>query len=628
MKVYCNEAKERVANQGIAAITDFINATPATTRARCLSGLPPIPGFRNGSQLAVREQFKKLLHTLSHTSDARFRSDGAEWKVLGSIWIYHAILNFGSDNLPKVASNDATDEAATFEYFNGLITERGDEGCSRDEVEPLYKFSGFPSSERVEALIASLPSKETLEQQRKITHLPKDVEEVRARVERIESESLEVAKALEELKASVGERAENSILQRVTIRLDTQRRAFENQLEAASQHAEAEAKELLAKLHPIEQVAINNKAEIAKLNKVCTELVATVHSLKHTITGVEASFAELDNSISAKLKDTQPRRRSADELAVEEIKSSSSLILSVSKSKSVEPKSINNPKEAIGFISASFMCIGVQAAEAHELASVVLAAAIDGQLIQFKGSLANVLAHITCSALAGGEYATWDVPMGLCNGNEMRAVIAQMKGDDGNKKCLLLRGINKSAFEIYGDDMRELLVSRIIGLAPNSVKMFSVATWAEGPAALPGGALLASLGPVINTDNLQWGRPKPDRQFDAILDIEGMIAKLKGKADAEEVADLTMEIIHTFEPCNQLRRRALTVTVANLLSLNNGNDTLSYRQAVTYWGLPWAAAIGMPQKGVAAAIQKMLPEGLTIPTITKGLDELVSEPAY
>lgn len=628
MKVYCNEAKERVASQGIAAITDFINAAPAATRARCLSGLPPIPGFRNRGQLAIREQFKKLLHTLSHTSDARFRSDGAEWKVLGSIWIYHAILNFGSDNLPKVSPNDATDEVATFEYFNGLITARGDEGCARDEVEPLYKFSGFPSSERVEALIASLPSKDTLEQQRKITNLPKDVEEVRARVERIESKSLEVAKALEALKTSVGEKTENSILQRVTIRLDTQRRAFENELEEASQRAEAEAKELLAKIQPIEQVATNNKAEIGKLNKVCTELIATVHSLKHTITGVEASFAELDNSISAKLKDTRPRRRAADELAVEEIKSSSSLILSATNLKSVKAKSIDNPKEALGFISANFMCIGVQAAEADELASVVLAAAIDGQLIQFKGSLANVLAHTTCSTLAGGEYATWDVPMGLCDGNEMRAVIAQMKSDDGNGKCLLLRGINKSAFEIYGDDMRELLVSRIIGLAPNSVKMFSVATWAEGPAALPGGALLASLGPVINTDNLHWGRTKPDRQLDAILDIEGMIAKLKGKADAEEVADLATEIIHTFVPCNQLRRRALTVTVANLLSLNNGNDTLSYRQAVTYWGLPWAAAIGMPQEGVAAAIQKMLPEGLTIPTITKGLDELVSEPAY
>jgi hypothetical protein len=628
MKVYCNEAKERVARQGITAITDFINAVPASVRAKCLARLPPIPGFRKGSQLELKEQHKKLVHTLSHVSDVRFRNDGAEWTALGSIWVRHAMKSFGDDNVLSKLPSDATDESATFEYFNGLIIGRGNEGCSRDEIEPLYKFSGFPSSERVEALIASLPPKDILERQRKIASLPKDVEQVRARVERIESESLEVAKALDALKASVGERSENLILQRVTIRLDAQRRAYESQLEEASRHAEAVANELLAKLHPIEQAATNNKAEIGKLNKVCTELAATVHSLKHTITGVEASFAELDLSITAKLQETRPRRRAADELAVEEIKFSPSLILSGSRSRSGKTKSINNPKEAIGFISANFVCIGVQAAEANELASVVLAAALDGQLIQFKGSLANVLAHTTCSTLAGGAYATWDVPMGLCNGNEMRSVIAQMKSDETNEKCLLLRGINKSAFEIYGDDMREVVVSSLIGLAPKSVKMFNVATWAEGPAALPGGTLLASLGPVINTDNLHWGRPKPDRQLDAILDIEGITAKLKGEADAEEVADLTRELIQTFEPCNQLRRRALAVTAANLLSLNNGNDTLSYRQAVTYWGLPWAAAIGMPQEGVAAAIRKMLPEALTIPTVTKGLDELVSEPAY
>lgn len=628
MKIYCNEAKERVAKQGITAITDFINAVPASSRAKCLARLPPIPGFRKGSQLELKEQHKKLVHTLSHTSDVRFRNDGTEWTALGSIWVRHATKSFGDDNVLSNLPTDATDESATFDFFNGLITGRGDEGCSREEIEPIYNFSGFASSQRIEALIASLPSKDTLERQRKVARLPKDVEQVSARVERIESQSLELSKGLDALKASVGEQSEKLILQRIAIQLDAHRRAFESQLEEASRHAEAGANELLAKLHPVEQVANSNKSEVSKLNLLCKELAATIHSLNHKISELEASYAELDRSFTAKLQETRPRRRAVDELSVEELRVSSTLFSSGSGAKTPKTKSINSPKEALAFIAANLVCIGVQAADAEELASVVLAAAMNGQLIQFKGSLADVLAQTTCATLAGGEYETWDVPMGLCNGNEMRLVISQMIDDETTEKCLLLRGINKSAFEIYGDDMRELIVSSLVGIAPKSVKMFAVATWAEGPAALPGGALLASLGPVINTDNLHWGRPKPDRKLQAILDIKGIAEKLKGKADADEVADLAGEIIQTFEPCNQFRRRALSVTVANLLSLTNGNDALAYRQAVTYWGLPWAAAIGMPQDEVALAVQKRLPGDLTIPTVIKGLDELASESAY
>jgi hypothetical protein len=218
--------------------------------------------------------------------------------------------------------------------------------------------------------------------------------------------------------------------------------------------------------------------------------------------------------------------------------------------------------------------------------------------------------------------------MGLCDGNEMRSVIEHMQKNSSVEKCLLLRGINKSAFEIYGDDLKELLVSDIIGAAHNPPRMFNVATWAEGPAALSGGAVLSSLGPVINTDNLHWGRAKPDRQFNATLDMGAIISKVQETVDTEEVADLTTEIVCTFAPCSQLHRRALSVTVANLLGLCKGNDAMSYRLVVTYWGLPWAAAIGLPQECISTAIQKILPDGLTVPTISKALDELTTEPEF
>jgi hypothetical protein len=202
MKVYCSEAKERVAKQGANAIADFINAVPASVRAKCLARLPPIAGFRKGSQLALKEQYKKLVNTLSHTSDVRFRTDGAEWAAFGSIWVQNSITRFGDENVLSGLPSNVTDEAGTFEYFNGLIKGRGDEGCSREELEPLYKFSGFPNSEEVETLIAALPSNETLERQRKLAHLPTEVERMRARMERLESDSLDVTKALDALRAS------------------------------------------------------------------------------------------------------------------------------------------------------------------------------------------------------------------------------------------------------------------------------------------------------------------------------------------------------------------------------------------------------------------------------------------
>lgn len=625
MKMYSDDAKERVARQGIVAISDFINAAPASTRAKCLSSLAPIPGFRKGSQLAVKEQFKKLFHSLSHTSDPRFRSDGAEWKALGSIWIYHVILNFGSENLPEHSTQVISDEAATFDYFSKLINERGDEGCSREEIEPLYRFSGYPNSQKLEALIARLPSKEVIERQRKLARLPSDVEQVRERLERVEAGSLRVEKTLEALRASARVHKDDSEIKRLVTQIDTRLHDYQSQLDDAARKAEAVSNKIEARLTPIEKNALDSKAEIGRLNEAYLGLTATFRSLNQAVTLLESSLVELDRGIDNKLSELKPTRRTTDEPGVSVSGHSPLLLITSPKSGSINPKQISNTKEAIGFLSTCIVSIGVQAVEANELARVMLAAAFNGQLIQLKGSFANLLAQTACSALGGGEYITWDVPMGLCDGSEMRSVIAQLQNYDTKEKCIFMRGINKSAFEIYGDDLKDLLVENFVKATPNPPSIFAVATWAEGPATLPGGPILSSLGPIINTDNLHWGRAKPDRKLTATLDVNACISKNRGDVDPEEVADITTELVAAFLPCSQLQRRALNVTVASLLCVCDEDNALVSRLALTYWGLPWAAAIGLSQERVSSAIQKILPDVLTISTVSRALDELTPE---
>lgn len=627
MTVYSQEAKERIAKQGSAAISDFINSVPSNVRARCLARLPAMPGFRKNSQLELKEKYKKLVHTLSHTADPKFRTDGAEWSAFASIWVRRATSIFGEHNVQGGIPKDTVDEEAILTYFNGLVNCRGLDGCSQEELGPLYTFSGFPNSEGVEKLIKNLPLQQTLEQQRKLAKLPDEIEALSVRINQYESDSLKLREAIHAFNANIDTKPQTQHLQTEIQALGKQVSSVEQRLKEESQKANDSTSVILSRLSSTEQANGVSKTDIARLTKELSDLTAAHSTLQKSLLSVQQSFGELSDKLDTKLQEVRPLRRAADERQYDATVQSPALVSHTLKTGNAKPKRITDPISAVAHIASNFASVGVQAVEAEEIARVVLAAAAAGQLIQFKGSLGEVLALSACSSLGDGAYVSWNVPLGLCDGGEMRSVLQQIRSDTADAKCLLIRGINKSAFEIYGDDLRELVVARQLGINPEACSWPNLAVWSEGPATLPGSSQLTSLGPVVNSDNLQWGRSKWEKQRFAAMEFGAIAASLRQKADADELADLIGELEQTFPSTNQLRRRVLMSAASMLLALNNGDSASTFCHTATYWGVPWAVTMGLSRDEIEAATRRSLADGAESETMGRALNELESESA-
>lgn len=76
--------------------------------------------------------------------------------------------------------------------------------------------------------------------------------------------------------------------------------------------------------------------------------------------------------------------------------------------------------------------------DANRYARHILAAVISGQLIQFKGSTADLIADAVAAAIGGAIFHEWRVPVGLLSENAAADCLEVVYESSG---CLLLKGL-------------------------------------------------------------------------------------------------------------------------------------------------------------------------------------------
>ncbi|HFO7550791.1 TPA: Druantia anti-phage system protein DruC, partial [Escherichia coli] len=150
-------------------------------------------------------------------------------------------------------------------------------------------------------------------------------------------------------------------------------------------------------------------------------------------------------------------------------------------------------------ISLNLQAVGLTKNSAEKLARLTLATFVSGQIIQFSGSLADIIADAIAIAIGAPRYHIWRVPVGIISDMDAFDFIETIAE---SSRCLLLKGANLSAFEIYGAAIRDIVVQRQIH-PTNYDHLALIATWKQGPATFPDGGMLAELGPVIDTDTLK-----------------------------------------------------------------------------------------------------------------------------
>lgn len=212
------------------------------------------------------------------------------------------------------------------------------------------------------------------------------------------------------------------------------------------------------------------------------------------------------------------------------------------------------------------------------------------------------------SAVGAPLYHEWRVPVGLISD---ATAFDFVQSAANSSHCLVLKGANLSAFEIYGTAIRDIVVQRQI-YQTDYDHLALIATWKQGHAVFPDGGMLAELGPVIDTDTLKL------RGVSVILpklklgvfskkqwsEIEGMQSDVT-REDISELRELLEE--SGFDGGN-LWKRMISRFYISLMSIPDGNSTYDLYSVLFCYTLPWARVKNGPVEKIASIAERELTE--------------------
>ena len=259
---------------------------------------------------------------------------------------------------------------------------------------------------------------------------------------------------------------------------------------------------------------------------------------------------------------------------------------------------LSSHEDVFDIISSNLQAVGLTKNSADTVARLALATFISGQIIQFSGSLADVVADAIANAIGARSFHIWRVPVGIISDTDSFSFVESMAE---SSRCLVLKGANLSAFEIYGTAIRDIVVQRQI--YPTKYDHLAlIATLKQGPATFPDGGMLAELGPVIDTDILKM------RGLSTILPKikYGCLAKTKW-ADVEglQVEDVSEYIEELRELLGEtgfhvgsIWKRMIHIFYASLVKIPNGNYMYDLYSVLFFYTITWAKIKNGPVKTI------------------------------
>ncbi|RKE25911.1 hypothetical protein B0G76_7485 [Paraburkholderia sp. BL23I1N1] len=632
---YSKTAKQRIAQQGVSSITAFLEEVPLAVRKKVIANLPAIPGFRKNSATEFKKQFEKLAGAIGHAPDEKFRATNSEWQAFGLIWAWWANERF-SEAFPKGPYNFADiSEKGALEFVRNLV-EGKKSGCAREDIERLVLFSGLPTTDAMSALVDALPLRVKLERDRALAKLPEDVAGLQLKVSDI---GRATEKLVQDMRTTVAEATAAS---------------------SGAKHASDEIEDIKRKLSELHKVAPNSQSK--EMAAITDNLAAqTKHfdsHLKMSLDAWQASESDLrsktnalQKSVSALASEMSSIRTSLAsaedrfKLVAEALKARSDVstvwdeaqergptviagtVKWVNASVDAEPVRVELLEAILRLVHENFIAAGVRSADADRVARTVVSATLAGQLIQYCGSLADVLGFATATSLGAGKALSWQVPLGLCDGVDVDALLKKAAENVPKTHALLLRGVNRSAFEIYGTGIRDVVLQRQFSRRGEAVGQIGlIATWADGPATLPGGSPLVELGPVVDSDSLTWAT---SADFSKIrtgeIAFEQSSIRDAQSAIGEEIAEVMRMVDAVGLPQSRFWRMAFLRFVNILFVLPGSTYAANLSIALSAWVLPWAKAKGVARETIEGAINSCAAEQLKVASVRSALDELLAE---
>lgn len=588
------QAADRLRDLGDKQLLAFLNEVTNKTKRELLGILPSVDGFRKDSAASLPTRKQTLLrHYLKKAgapSANKSRADTAYyylWRawaeqhlkdVDGLGTLLDAIEKATINDHPQVAADQAQSEIEAL--FRSLHEQSFLNRCAAETIERLLRFSPFESTEVLERLVSGAKPLVAVDRDRALSQLPDRLQGDEELLTRLRDDLETLSGEVSRLAEAVGE-----VSARPTAPVDdgSRSRALEDAL--------AELQRLRNEVEAQDAGIARAGASIDARLKAMEGAVADLEALWGDVAEQSGKQAEEFGRRLADLAERGERVLQSSEpvqgVVVAAATSTPTLRLVALQQSPGTAKALATGAEAVGLLASNYAALGLKSSSAAAFSEEVLTAAVTGRVVFFKGSFSTELARSTAMALAGERVVRTRIPLGVPDGATLDADVVSALGERGGTVgALLMERINNAPLELLADAIADITRENEIVV---------LATLADGVSTLPEQPLYLQLGPVFDTDVLEWSVfPKANTTV-----VAGALASLdpkrlamqqsSGKPRTEELLEL-LRLDGSFR--NPRMERSATAFMSTLEAFRTANAPTSLQSTAYGWVWPLWRMVG------------------------------------
>lgn len=581
-------------------VLEFIKDIPQNQIRNVALKLPPVThGFRRGQPPELQQRVRQFVAGIRRWTDK-------EWDLFQEIWLLWIRCNPELDAVLAQYDNAADFEGEALTPANSSL----DIGCfdlliqasqewkvSRETIQRFYTFGYFLTDERIEQTIRQARPQADFQLLRELTVLNNQVQQIVDTVTSIvaQAETWEKDRwklndlddRIETIKRQVND-AVNAICVTQQSIVSLEKRLAELEAETVQIRSEADRQSSKVRSELGEQRTAIQRME-DHLQQVVQTLTAKIVELNERVAtvltegDVSSALQQSDNSIVG-------NRVSESASAVWPIVHS--VLVPERLSTSTAELRLDTSEMARNALSENLQAIGMQSQAAQALAVEVMAAALAGQEVLFRGSIAPIVSEVCARSLAGGCAFRLQIPVGLLDGRSFGVALEELLQEVircDRIAALVIEGINLSAPEVYAGRLYRLITERLLGLDTAYVGLLVFGTVVDGAGALPLSPQLSEIGPMFDLDCIVWRNRWPKRGI-----VGGEILRSTWEAWVDSDGDVPTDWDDVWRessrfagPVTPLWRRCVYTAFTRLSTLAAGDMLPTALQSLAYgWLLP------------------------------------------
>lgn len=549
------ERKLAIKEYSFDEFKEFLNFMPAGVLSNAIKVLPKMKGFRAGKDTEIR--LKVFFGRID-------RWDEKDWGLFSKIWLLWTasqerlknLLN--SQDIKGTVEKMIESQSERLRIINNLVNAE----LTQDVIRYWLKFGPFNIDMDTLWLVTLAPTPMIKKLQGRFDTLERSFElqdDLLKKQIQIVQENLSIlSNDFDEFKQEV------SLLRGEIARITS--RTQENAYVLSTLNKDVGK---LSKLESISSDSYNRLVErVTSINQKSMELEQHIDALTTNHSRLEDSFKELN--LNELISNTMWDKKTVQIAASAEVVDQ--LVVRSIEFKST-PTQLSSSEEALTHLKNNLNSIGIKLADAKSISFEVLSAVLSNQLVMFSGSMGMFVAEYCAASLCGHIVKVINVPFGkteeFFSKEQLDEWINEAKSC-GYPIAIILEGINRSAFEVYGANLKKFIAERIVDLKNEEIPIIFMATLVTGPSVLTLSRELLDIGPIFNTDCIGWGYKHVTPYINGVIDSNLLIRKKIEMNDYLEIEDLLPRGI--VERGSILWRKTIAATYKMMIQLDSSFD--------------------------------------------------------